>query len=55
MAEDTDTAIQVAVRVRPLNGRERDDGQRTCILLDDETKQVVLTVRAALKHARELI
>jgi hypothetical protein len=44
MAEDADTAIQVAVRVRPLNPRERDDGQRTCVLLDDDTKQVVLTV-----------
>ena len=65
MADDTDHAIQVAVRVqsqcnclsqldmakfvawaqvRPLNDRERHEGFRECVLLDDETKQVVLTV-----------
>jgi hypothetical protein len=67
MAEETDHAIQVAVRVwhccflqfgglfqrpllgspmqvRPLNDRERDAGFRECVLLDDETKQVVLAV-----------
>ncbi|GAX73057.1 hypothetical protein CEUSTIGMA_g510.t1 [Chlamydomonas eustigma] len=41
--ESGENAIQVCVRVRPLNNRERDEGHRTCVVLDEETKQVVLT------------
>ncbi|GLC45429.1 hypothetical protein PLESTB_000619800 [Pleodorina starrii] len=37
------TAIQVCVRVRPLNPRERDEGLRACVSFDEETKQVVLS------------
>jgi len=33
--------------VRPLNPRERGEGHRSCVLLDDETRQVVLTVRSS--------
>jgi len=47
MAEESgsaiDSSIQVAVRVRPLNPRERDDGHRNCVQFDDDTRQVVLT------------
>eukprot|EP00197_Chlamydomonas_leiostraca_P007072 CAMPEP_0202862124 /NCGR_PEP_ID=MMETSP1391-20130828/3279_1 /ASSEMBLY_ACC=CAM_ASM_000867 /TAXON_ID=1034604 /ORGANISM="Chlamydomonas leiostraca, Strain SAG 11-49" /LENGTH=276 /DNA_ID=CAMNT_0049541615 /DNA_START=52 /DNA_END=879 /DNA_ORIENTATION=+ len=43
-AEGVDlTAIQVAVRVRPLNDRERGEGHRTCVSFDDPSRQVVLT------------
>ncbi|GFR41808.1 hypothetical protein Agub_g2578 [Astrephomene gubernaculifera] len=37
------SAIQVCVRVRPLNPRERDEGLRACVSFDEETKQVVLS------------
>ncbi|MEW5319130.1 MAG: hypothetical protein WDW38_010300 [Sanguina aurantia] len=38
-----ENGIQVAVRVRPLNSRERDGGHRTCVSFDEPSKQVVLT------------
>ncbi|GIL52093.1 hypothetical protein Vafri_8067 [Volvox africanus] len=41
-AEPSST-IQVCVRVRPLNPRERDEGLRACVSFDEETKQVVLS------------
>ncbi|KAI8464145.1 MAG: P-loop containing nucleoside triphosphate hydrolase protein [Monoraphidium minutum] len=34
--------IQVCVRVRPLNPRERDEGLRSCVAFDEPTRQVVL-------------
>ncbi|PNW77017.1 hypothetical protein CHLRE_10g418950v5 [Chlamydomonas reinhardtii] len=37
------SSIQVAVRVRPLNPRERDEGLRACVNFDEETRQVVLS------------
>lgn len=38
-----DSAIQVCVRVRPLNNRELDEGHRVCVSFDEPSKQVVLT------------
>eukprot|EP00201_Polytomella_parva_P012750 CAMPEP_0175060814 /NCGR_PEP_ID=MMETSP0052_2-20121109/13239_1 /TAXON_ID=51329 ORGANISM="Polytomella parva, Strain SAG 63-3" /NCGR_SAMPLE_ID=MMETSP0052_2 /ASSEMBLY_ACC=CAM_ASM_000194 /LENGTH=664 /DNA_ID=CAMNT_0016326601 /DNA_START=242 /DNA_END=2232 /DNA_ORIENTATION=- len=38
-----ENGIQVCVRVRPLNLREREEGHRICVSFDDESKQVVLS------------
>ncbi|KAF6261928.1 P-loop containing nucleoside triphosphate hydrolase protein [Scenedesmus sp. NREL 46B-D3] len=37
------SGIQVCVRARPLNDRERDGGFRNCISFDEATQQVVLS------------
>ncbi|KIY91621.1 kinesin family protein, partial [Monoraphidium neglectum] len=34
--------IQVCVRVRPLNDRERNEGLRSCVTFDEPSRQVVL-------------
>eukprot|EP00879_Flechtneria_rotunda_P021695 GHRR01022875.1.p1 GENE.GHRR01022875.1~~GHRR01022875.1.p1 ORF type:complete len:1033 (+),score=433.02 GHRR01022875.1:114-3212(+) len=58
MAENSNTpelsGIQVCVRVRPLNDRERDAGYRNCISFDEATRQVVLEAvdRTTLAHLR---
>ena len=33
------------LQVRPLNDREREEGQRVCVYNDEATKQIVLAVR----------
>ncbi|WIA34627.1 hypothetical protein OEZ86_012944 [Tetradesmus obliquus] len=47
MAEDSKaidfSGIQVCVRARPLNDREREGGFRNCISFDEATQQVVLS------------
>mmetsp|Transcript_2102 Transcript_2102/g.5351 ORF Transcript_2102/g.5351 Transcript_2102/m.5351 type:complete len:931 (+) Transcript_2102:94-2886(+) len=42
MAEEQ-SSIQVCVRARPLNPRERNEGHRECVSFDEPTKQVVVT------------
>jgi hypothetical protein len=46
------------LQVRPLNDRERNEGFRNCISLDEATRQVVLAVSVSfpnLKQHRTLV
>lgn len=39
-------------QVRPLNSRERDEGFRSCLSFDEDTKQVVLSVSLPAESPR---
>ena len=52
--EGVKSTLSVAVRVRPLNNREKDNGQRFVWKLDDNGKSIEQSVQTKQKQRRKL-